>query len=177
MKKNYYDQAYFTTRDLLSLHLAESIKLFMQEHNLERVLDVGCGTGRLVHYLRQHRFSAYGCDNEKVAVLWARKMNSPQIIKKASATDLPYNKCTFDLVTSIHMIEHLSARDIAKFLSESRRILKPLGFVFLVAPNFGSPLRYLQGKNWFGYEDPTHIRFDTPQSISNLLKTHGFTQI
>ncbi len=175
--KNYYNQAYFNKRDLLSLHVAESIVLFINSHSLKRVLDMGCGTGRLVKYFRDQGFTAYGCDKESVAIMCARKINVPRSIRKASAIKLPFKKNSFDLVTSIHVIEHLSKPEMKKFLTETYRILTPKGFIFLIAPNFGSLLRIIQGKSWFGYEDPTHIRFDTAQSIENLLRKHGFSKI
>jgi predicted SAM-dependent methyltransferase len=74
-------------------------------------------------------------------------------------------------------VEHLTEEQVKKFIIESERILKPHGYLFIITPNFSSILRYIHGKNWYGYSDPTHINFYTPQELSNLLKKHKFNNI
>ncbi len=38
-------------------------------------------------------------------------------------------------------------------------------------------MRFILGKKWFGYSDPSHINFFTPKTLSNLLKQTGFSNI
>jgi len=179
MKKNpaLYDPQYFHERDHLDLHIAESVKLLMRKHRLKSVLDVGCGTGRLVRFLNLSGFRAQGCDNQTAALKLARKINPPKNIVRASASRLPFIKSTFDLITSISVIEHLTPYQSQQFISASWRILKPRGYIFLITPNFVSPLRLILGKRWFGYSDPSHIQFFTPSSLANLLKLNGFGSV
>lgn len=176
-KTSHYDQQYFQARDYLGYHLAESIKILMEDNNLKTVLDVGCGTGRLVKFLNENGFEAYGCDKADQAVEQARRLNKKRAVIKASATSLPFENHSFDLVISISLIEHLNLNEAEKFLIEADRILKPNGFVFLITPNFSSPARYLLGKKWFAYFDPTHKNFFTPKNLSQLLKNKGFGNI
>ena len=77
----------------------------------------------------------------------------------------------------IHVIEHLTPYQSQQFISASWRILKPRGYIFLITPNFVSPLRLILGKRWFGYSDPSHIQFFTPSSLANLLKLNGFGSV
>lgn len=176
-KTSHYNQQYFQARDYLDYHLAESIKILMEDNNLKAVLDVGCGTGRLVKFLNEKGFNAVGCDISDLAVKQAKKINKKNDIIKASATNLPFKNHSFDLVVSIFLIEHLTGGETEKFLGETIRILKPHGFIFLITPNFASPARYLLGKKWFAYSDPTHKNFFTPKSLSQLLKKKGFRNI
>ena len=169
-----YNMKYFEERDNLDLRLAETIKLFMQAHKLKTVLDVGCGTGLLVKFLNKNHFKATGCDTENEAIRTAKRINNVNVIK-ASATNLPFNKNTFDLITSVSVIEHLTPGDVISFIIQTKRILKPHGYVFFVTPNYATPIRLLQGKKWFGYSDPTHINFYTPKSLAQILKDYGFT--
>lgn len=171
---SHYNMKYFTERDYLDMHMAESLKILMKDNGLKKVLDVGCGTGKLVQYLNENGFDAYGCDSEDVAVNLAKKINRRNAISIASATHLPFPNTSFDLITGISLIEHLSKSESIDFLKEVRRVLKPNGFIFVVTPNFASPCRFIQGKKWFGYSDPTHINFFTPLSLANLLKDYGF---
>lgn len=174
--KNYYSEKYFKERDHLDIHMAEAIKIFIQENNLKKTLDVGCGTGRLVKFLNVEGFEAHGCDIEDEAVRLAKKLVKNKIIK-ASATKLPFKKRSYDFVSAISVIEHLTDTQIKKFLSEAKRILKPGGYVFFVTPNYATPFRYLQGERWFGYSDPTHVTFFTPKSLAHQLRLSGFKNI
>ncbi len=177
MSNNNYNKKYFEDRDHLDFHLALSIKILAKNINCNKILDVGCGTGRLVKFLSQKGFDAQGCDAQAEAVKVARINNDSIVIRKASATSLPYKAESFDLITSISTIEHLTTRDAKKFIKEAKRVLKPNGYIFIITPNFSSPFRYLRGKNWFAYKDPTHINFFTPKSIKLLLTNCGYKQI
>ena len=174
MKKNQYDKKYFDERDTLDLLTAESIALFMKKQKLHDILDVGCGTGRLVKYLNSYGFEAKGCDLYDKALKIAKKINKINTIVKSDAGKLPFKNNSFDLITGISLIEHLSKKNGTLFIREARRILKRNGYIFLITPNFNSPLRFILREKWFGYSDPTHINFFTPLSLANLLKDYGF---
>ncbi len=169
-----YTKAYFKKRDHLDLHIAESIRQFMNERKLKSLLDVGCGTGRMVKYFNDKNFKALGCDIYDDALKTARRINNKKSIIKAPATKLPFKRSSFDMLTAISLIEHLTPREAEKFIKEAKRVLKPGGFIFLVTPNYSTPIRLLQGKKWFAYSDPTHINFYTPKSLAALLRLFGF---
>lgn len=177
MSKNYYNLDYFQKRDHLDLHIAESIKILAKDYRLKTVLDVGCGTGRLVKFFNENGLKAYGCDSQDEALKIARKYNNRLVIKKASGTHLPFKNGTFDLITSISVIEHLGKSEVNKFISEAYRVLKNEGFLFIITPNFDSPLRLLQGRSWFGYSDPTHLTFFTPKKLKILLERYNFKNV
>lgn len=172
--KKYYNKKYFEIRDHIAPSMARSIEIFMKEKRLKKVLDVGCGSGQMVRYLRNRGFDAQGIDIAKQAISLANKLNKKRVAKIGSATKIPYEDNTFDLVISISVIEHLRKKEAKLFLKESRRTLKPNGYIFLVTPNYATPIRSVQGKNWFGYQDPTHINFFTPWKLNKELKKSGF---
>lgn len=171
-----YNKAYFKKRDHLDLLIAQSIVIFLKEKSLKKILDVGCGTGQLVRFFNKKGFNALGCDPSKEAVNFAQKINSKSI-KKASATQLPYKTGSFDLITSISVIEHLNQKEARKFLNEAKRVLKPNGYIFIITPNFSSPFRYLLGGKWFAYSDATHINYFTPKSLKSQLMKSKFKNV
>ena len=178
MHKNhhqYYNQKYFIARDHLDLHMAETIKILLQKNHYKKILDIGCGTGKLVFFLNQNKFKAFGCDRSITAVKFAQKINGGGKIIQASAVKLPYKNCSFDMITAISIIEHLSQKQIAVFLKESKRLLVKNGMLFIVTPNFSTPIRYFQGKNWFGFSDPTHINFFSTNTLIAQLKQYNFS--
>ena len=170
----FYDKKYFEGHDLLSLYLAKSLKIIMRKNNLKTVLDVGCATGRLVKFFNDNNFQAYGCDIADVAVRGAREINKNGVIFKASATKLPFKKNSLDFITAISIIEHLTPKEAEKFIKETMRVLKPGGLIFLITPNFATPLRLIHRQNWFAYKDPTHVNFYTPWSLARFLNKFGF---
>lgn len=173
MKQN-YNSNYFKSRDKLTLHIAKLIEKFAKKNQLNSILDIGCGSGKMVNFLQQGGFDAKGCDNSQIAIKLARNINKKSTIYLASATNLPFANESFDLILSISLIEHLSNKKIKTFLAQSKRVLKPNGFIFLITPNFATPIRLLKGKKWFAYQDPTHINFFTPKRLSKLLVKNGF---
>jgi len=148
-------------------HLESLIIQITKDIGAKRVLDVGAGSGWLVKALRKNNINAYGCDNSKLAI----KKN---LVVWANATKLPFEPKKFNLITAISLIEHLTPAKADKFLAEVKRTLKPRGFLFLVTPNFASPLKLIQGKKWHGYHDSTHINFYTPSSLKKTLRKNGF---
>src|SRR4030081_1627802 len=147
-----YDEAYFSERDFLPSHLLACLEQLLHQRQARSVLEVGVGTGRLMTELRHRGYEVEGVDNSPIAAARAGAT-------VASATDLPFGDGVFDCVIGVHMIEHLTGAEGEQFVDEVRRVLKGHGTVFLVTPNFASPLRYLQGPRWYGYSDPTHINF------------------
>ena len=170
MKKSLYNQEYFEERAYLDPKIASSVEILAKTNALKTVLDVGCGTGKLVEYLNKRGFETYGCDPYA-------KVSADKIFTKASATKLPFKNKSFDLITSISVIEHLKKSEVIKFIAEVKRVLNDSGHIFLVTPNYNSMWRIILGKRWFGYSDPTHINFYTPSSLSKLLKEYGFKKI
>lgn len=169
-----YNRQYFLQRDHVAPSMARSIEIFMKKNKLKKVLDVGCGSGQMIKFLCSCGFEAKGVDIAKDAVILANKLNKKSVTKIGTATKIPYKNKSFDLIISISVIEHLTKKEARLFLNEAKRVLRPDGFIFLVTPNFATPIRFFQGKNWFGYNDPTHINFFTPWKLAKELKKYGF---
>lgn len=94
----------------------------------DHVLDVGCGTGVLTRELAQHigdTGSATGLDLSESMLGVARERCPDAVFKQGSATDLPFDDSSFDVVVSSFML--MFVPDPGKALSEMRRVLKPGG--------------------------------------------------
>lgn len=81
-----------------------------------RVLDVGCGEGTLVRFLRAGGHHAVGLDPD-VAVL-------PPGAVGGSGTALPFRDAAFDALTTVTVLHHVDPR-VA--LAEMSRVLRPGG--------------------------------------------------
>jgi SAM-dependent methyltransferase len=100
-----------------------------------RVLDIGCGTGYGTAELAQRAQSATGVDLSADAIAYARRHYPlPNTTFLAtSATALPFEGRSFDVITAFEVIEHLDNwRDL---LIEARRLLHPDGTFLVSTPN------------------------------------------
>lgn len=98
-----------------------------------KILEIGCGAGRLTNYLTQKRFNAIGIDISSTLITEGRIHYPDAIIFIASGGDMPIKDFTFDIVLSFDVLEHIP--DVDTHINEVRRILKPGGFYLLQTPN------------------------------------------
>lgn len=96
----------------------------------KEVLDVGCGTGRLIKFMSERGAQVSGTDVSEGMLEIARK-NFPDLsFVKAEAENLPYEDNSFDLVVAAFVIVHL--KNLDKFFEEVYRVLKD-GGVFILS--------------------------------------------
>src|SRR5262245_42704936 len=97
-----------------------------------RVLDIGCGAGATMDHLK--RFGQpHGIDLSEIPLRFSRQRGHQRTLR-ASATELPFDSESFDLVTALDVIEHLD--DDARGLAEIRRVLKAGAPAVIFVPAF-----------------------------------------
>jgi len=104
----------------------------------KRVLDYGCGSGYGTHYVAASCESIVGVDIAGDAIEYANSHYKAdnlayQRISRADQAPLPFKDAEFDVVLSFQVIEHIS--DVAPYLSEIRRVLKPGGVFICATPD------------------------------------------
>ena len=110
----------------------------------EKILDLGCGNGRLYELLKRKLIDYYGVDNSERMIEIA-KGRYPQIsFQVADALNLPFPENFFDKIISIAILFHIPSEEFRlQFLRESLRVLKPGGKLILVVWNLNSWKRLL----------------------------------
>jgi ubiquinone/menaquinone biosynthesis C-methylase UbiE len=105
-----------------------------------RVLDVGCGTGRLLQMLRERVPDSdfYGCDgDEEILRSAVLKRRHRARLVCALSTRLPYTDSVFDQAVSSLLFHHLLYADKVTTLLEIARVLKPGGELHIA--DWGEP--------------------------------------
>ena len=115
----------------------------LQLNNHFQMLDVGCGQCHWSRLLATYLGSpgkVYGVDNDKKwskgeaeIKAYFREAGVDFELKKGNAEDLPYDDCTFDLVTCQTLLIHV--QDPIRVINEMKRVLKPGGTILCVEPN------------------------------------------
>lgn len=107
------------------------------------VLDVGCGDGLNLKFLRDKGINVHGIDFS-AGLIATGKQRWPDIepfIAEGSALDLDYNDDSFDAVYMIGVLHHINTRsDQRKAVGEALRVVKPGGRVLIRESNLKNPL-------------------------------------
>lgn len=136
----------------------------------ERVLDLGCGSGRFLSLLDD----GVGAEIAEEAVARARRHGEVRLLN-ADGT-LPFDHGEFDLIWCSEVIEHVP--DAEGLLQEARRVLRPGGRLLLTTPDHNLPRRLALAVLRFDrHWDPQgqHVRFFTRASLDRTLRATGFT--
>jgi len=139
-----------------------------------RVLDVGCGTGRLLSLLAERGAVGSGVEIAPEMVEVARRANPQMDIHQGSAEDLPFDDATFDMVVTCLAYHHLDSRE--QFLAEAARVLAPGGRLVIAEPRFGiarPPLNALFRAlhHVESFPSDREIRSDAERSGLRVLRT------
>ncbi len=95
--------------------------------DIRRVMDLGCGTGDSLDYLRQRNADVkwIGLDKEQSPEVDARTRNDGAFCT-FDGTRIPFPDGSFDLVFSRQVFEHVS--DPRGLLKETGRVIRPGGY-------------------------------------------------
>ena len=93
-----------------------------------RVLDLGCGSGRIVSWLRDADAVAVGVEPSEPMLRHARAL-SPQLPVVAGVGRLPFRSKSFDAIVTVGVLQYVLAEPavIDELLGEVRRLLTPPG--------------------------------------------------
>jgi len=144
----------------------------------QAVLDIGCGAGEFSAALLEAGAQPIAVDvarealrraSERVPGLDARLWHGDQ--------PLPVADNAVDCVWAGEVIEHVA--DVAPWLSELRRVLRPRGTLLLTTPHHGpgTLLRLaLSPRRFAEHFEPRsdHLRFYSPLTLSALLEDLDF---
>jgi len=138
--------------------------------DFENILDIGCGTGLNLEWLKRYGVEASikGLDLEAVALNFCRARGENHLVQ-ASATDLPFPDRFFDLVTSFDVLVQIPGEGSdERAIAEMHRILKPGGIAFARAAAY----------QWMysGHDVAvnTQRRYNLPE-LAQKLENGGFT--
>lgn len=107
----------------------------------DKVLDLGCGNGRLFGLLRDKNINYTGVDSSEELIKIAKEKYPEDAFRfsVAEAISLPFPDDSFDKIYCIAVLHHIpSDKFRAKFLEEIKRILKHKGLLILTVWNLWS---------------------------------------
>ncbi len=136
------------------------------------VLDIGCGSGKDTHYLKQKRAVVVGIDTSSNMLKEARKQIDEDILCRMDMRNLGFSEEVFDGVWANGCIYHIPKKDMSQVLKEVKRVLRPLG-TFSFNFKVGSGERLEETPRSFE-EGPRFYAYYKTKEMRNYLKQAGF---
>ncbi len=148
-------------------------RMFLEDTMPGRMLEVGCGDGRLLSRMRGLGWHAEGQDLDAKAAEHARQVYGATVhVGDLVSLALPAD--SYDAVVMNHVIEH--AHDPAALLRECKRILKPGGAFVATTPNPDSFGHRKFGAAWIGLDAPRHLHLFPLHALTAIANVAGFGQ-
>ena len=167
-----YSESYFTTRESWRDWRIEAGRLMhlARVSKGTRVLEIGCGGGRLLRLLRKRGAVVVGVDTLDLALDLARGRDAPlsplyDVIRIGADGALPFRDGAFDAIVGQHVVEHLP--DVGAALSEWNRLLAPGGRLTLATPNAHYP-------DPAHFDDADHTHVFSPSELAEAAGRAGF---
>jgi ubiquinone/menaquinone biosynthesis C-methylase UbiE len=158
---------------------AEAMRRFLEPDAM--VLDIGCGTGRVMEHLAPWCREVHGIDiSERMVQEGRQRLGHLANVRfhHGNGYDLAgFGDGSFDVVSSIVALQHMPRTVAYNYLLESHRVLRQGGVLWLYVPNllrddcFSAFHHFSQP--WF-VSHPYPMNFYTPQELSRLLVAAGF---
>ena len=160
-------------------NIRHDILQLVEKKREQRVLEIGCGTGNTLAFLKENGFASYvaGVEKEKECFGSINPAVDEMIEGDAEALEIPFEG-KFDVILLLDVLEHLYAPfDILKKI---RLLLAPSGYIVISIPNIRNyaVLKRLILKGRWDYKDSgvldrSHIRFFTRRSFLDALEQEG----
>ena len=113
---------------------AQLAKLSKRDGTPQRLLDLGCGDGRLAPFWQSVTGAeTHALELSPAAVVTAQQMFPTVQYKEGDATATGYDSNLFDIIVCQEVLEHIEHQDT--LISECHRILNNKGYLILTTPN------------------------------------------
>lgn len=160
----------------------------------DKILDVGCGNGRLLELLKDKKISYTGVDVSEKLIEVAKKKYPQNNFLVADNLNLPFLDNNFDKVFSVAVLHTIPSDELRKkAVAELKRVLRPEGLLFVTVwdmwrkDTFLLPLKYSflklirkskldLGDAFVPWSDKTKrfYHFFTKKELYSLVKIVGF---
>jgi SAM-dependent methyltransferase len=132
-----------------------------------RILDVGCGAGKLLAHFREQGWETYGIDPSSSATAAAAQRGAQ--VHQGTLVDQPWQPGSFQLITFQDALEHID--DPIDALRRARALLAPGGLLLVQVPNWRHwQRRLLFGNRWFPLDLPRHQQHFSLRALQRLAQ-------
>lgn len=156
-----------------SFNIRHKAKLSIGNLPQGSLLDIGCGVGDFLVYVKKQGWDVQGIEPSDDAKKIAQSRLGFLPKDPSEYASLPDR--SFDVITMWHVLEHID--DLHFQTSEIVRLLKPNGRLIIALPNFQSfDCQYYKDK-WAAWDVPRHLNHFAPETLRSIITSIGFQNI
>jgi len=152
IEKKYWEHRFGLTYNIgkLDLNTKKVLDRFLKGINKGKILDNGCGNGRIKKYLEDNGWNTYGSDIAENAIKKASKI-SPLNLVVSPSENLPFRNRIFEVVLSYRVLHSMTKKNRMKALREMDRVLKDKG-VLLISVQTADDIETIKEYKKYGVE-------------------------
>jgi len=133
------------------------------------ILDLACGAGEFLCYLRSRGYTAArGIDLSGEQLALARGMGLQNVAQEDALAHLRAHPRAYDFILASHIVEHLPKGEVVESLGLMGKALRAGGRLVVLLPNAGSPLGLP-----YAFGDFTHEVYFTAMSLAQAAALAG----
>lgn len=145
-------------------------KIAPQFSSPRKFLDIGCATGLLLNYIREHNWIVKGVELCKESVEYARK-NFKLDIFNGTFEQAKFDDESFHIIHFSHLIEHLPKPSFT--LTNIYKKLKNGGYILVTTPRVDSFQQWLFKEKWRSFHRD-HIYIFSKKTLIAIIEKAGF---
>jgi len=165
-----YKKDFKVWRKVVFSLLGQNLMTFVPSKPHGRILDVGCGNGAHLKWMKEHGWETYGLDINAQACKIAEKNGIETFCGELEEANYPDN--SFDVVTMNQVLEHVHSP--CSCLKEAYRVLKDEGLLIVCVPNIDSYESKILKKYWPDLDVPRHLFHFNLETLKYLLERNTF---
>ena len=178
--KEYFDSIYSAKNNLspsgfeaAALDYAEICRGILPEDRNAPILDIGCGCGHFLYFLKQKGYTQYeGIDISPQQLEQCYRLVTDRAVLSDAVDFLSPRKGVYDFILAFDVVEHIPKSRLAEFISGAHQALKPGGVLMFRVPNMANPMAAYPR-----YSDMTHEIGFTEKSARQLVYVGGFRDV
>lgn len=171
---DFYSTYAYSEDKPLSPHTAKAYDLLLDEfepyRKLNRLLDVGCGTGLFLARAKQRGWEVYGTEYSDAAIRICTAKGLTMVQGPLDPLKMPVRE--FDVITSLEVLEHVT--DPRTEIASLHALLRKDGLLYCTTPNFNAVLRYRFKAGFSIIEYPEHLGYFTRRTLTRAFEAPGF---
>lgn len=172
-RKQWVTRLYHIARQYMLRQKYKYIQRYVSEP--DTMLDIGCGTGYFMQYMKQRGWRVKGIEPDERASSFAQSSFGLEVYPPSYFLSDLFNNESFRVITLWHVLEHLY--DPPVYLQKIHSLLCQDGYLFVAVPNVRSYDAWYFGQYWAAYDVPRHLWHFSPDTLQRFLSSHGFEWI
>jgi len=137
-------------------------------NNLKTMLDIGCGTGEWLSFLKKKHWDVLGIEPDADVRRYCVEVKNVPVKDLDALQHLP--DASFSVITLWHSLEHMHY--LHETMLQIKRLLRPGGFCLIALPNIEAKAAKQYETYWAAYDVPRHVYHFSSSTVSRLAGMH-----